>query len=526
MDGRRCSNDDSAMTLLQDYLIASAAQSPDKIALTCGGRAISYRELDRQSNAVAHALQSRGVARGDRVAIFSENTVEGAASFWGALKADAVAVMVNPLTRPDKLAWILQDCRASALVVEERFEPIYANAAARSPHLSSILTAHETVASQGCEAPPARRNLDVDLAALIYTSGSTGFPKGVMMTHRNMLAASESIGRYLALVADDVLVNVLPLAFDYSLYQLILAAAVGARLVLERSFTFPAAFLDQIARERVTVFPGVPTMFAILASLHDVTGWDLSSVRMVTSTAAALLPAHIEAVERLFPRSRLFAMYGLTECKRCTYLPPEDLKRKPGSVGIAIPNTEIWVIDDHGNKLPAGEAGQLVVRGATVMKGYWEKAEETAERLKPGPLPDERVLWTGDLCRMDGDGYVWFVARMDDIIKSRGEKVAPAEVEAALTAIAGVKEAAAFGVPDEILGQAIKALVVLEAGVALDINEIRRRCHERLESFMVPKHIQIVAALPRTDNGKVRRADLHLVPSLEPGSSQGSPPTS
>ncbi|HEY6050316.1 MAG TPA: fatty acid--CoA ligase family protein, partial [Thermoanaerobaculia bacterium] len=210
----------------------------------------------------------------------------------------------------------------------------------------------------------------------------------------------------------------------------------------------------------------------------------------------------------IFPTARIYSMYGLTECKRCTYLPPEDLERKPESVGIAIPNTEIWIVDEQGARVGPNVVGQLVVRGATVMRGYWGKPEATARKLKPGPLPGEMVLHTGDYCRMDEDGYLYFVARMDDVIKSRGEKVAPKEIESALVSVAGVREAAAIGVPDEILGQAIKAFVVLEEGAQLGERELLRECQRRLESFKVPKAIAIVPELPRTATGKIAKTGL------------------
>ena len=312
------------------------------------------------------------------------------------------------------------------------------------------------MAEPGTGAPP-RRNIDVDLAAIIYTSGSTGEPKGVMLTHRNMLTAATSISTYLENVEDDVILCVLPLAFDYGLYQMIMSVRMGARLVLERSFAFIAAVLEKVVAEKVTGFPGVPTVFATLAGLKSLGSYDFSNIRYVTNTAAALPVKHITMLKELFPKAKIFSMYGLTECKRCTYLPPADLERKPTSVGIAIPNTELWLVDENDQKVGPGVVGQLVIRGATVMKGYWEKPESTAKRLRPGPLPGEQVLYTGDFCMLDEEGYLTFIGRMDDIIKSRGEKVAPKEVESALVSIEGVKEAAVIGVPDELWGHAVKA---------------------------------------------------------------------
>ena len=499
-----------AVPLLHDYLSHSARRLPDKIALVCAGRRVSYRELDAGSSALARTLAASGVARGDRVVIFAENTVETVISFWAVLKANAVACIVNPLTKSEKLDYLLHDCRPSALISEPSLARVFEGPAAACPHLKRVLVAgtpdwNEAIA-QG-EAP-ARRSIELDLAAIIYTSGSTGDPKGVMLTHRNMLSACTSIAGYLEVQEDEVILGVLPLAFDYGLYQMLMAFRTGARLVLERSFAFPAQVLKRMVEEGVTGFPGVPTMFSMLAELKSLAAYDLSRIRYVTNTAAALPVKHIRMLRELFPAARIYSMYGLTECKRCSYLPPKDLERKPESVGIPIPNTEMWIVDEHGGRVGPNVVGQLVIRGPTVMKGYWEKPEATAKKLKPGPLPGEQVLYTGDYCRMDEEGYLYFVGRMDDVIKSRGEKVPPKEVENALMNIPGVKEAAVIGVPDEVLGQAVKAYVVLENGFYLPEREIQKECQRRLEGFMVPKYVVTVPALPRTDTGKIRKIGL------------------
>mgnify|MGYP005812778369 CR=1 FL=1 len=510
-----------AVPLLHDYLHRTAARLPHKVAVTCRDRSVTYGELEGSANALAHALRRRGVERGDRVVLFADNTVPVAIAFFGALAADAVVSVVNPLTKPDKLAYLINDCRATALVTDAHLAGVVRPAAARCPSLKAVIATgamdgagmpgfsgwDDALGPEPRDAPPRRRNIDVDLAALVYTSGSTGDPKGVMLTHRNMLTAATSISTYLGLREDDVIVDVLPLAFDYGLYQLVMSVRQGARLVLERSFAFPAQVLDAIVAEGVTFLPGVPTLFAALAEM-DLSRWDLGRVRAVTNTAAALHPKHVAALRRIFPAARIFSMYGLTECKRVSYVPPEQLDRKIESVGIPIPNTEVWIVDDDGRRLPPGQVGQLVVRGATVMRGYWEKPEETARKLRPGPVRGEEVLWTGDLCRMDEEGYLYFVGRMDDIIKTRGEKVAPKEVEAALLAVAGVREAAVVGVADELLGQAVKAFVVLAPGTSLTPKDLQRHCQARLENFMVPKHVEIVDALPRTDTGKIKKTGL------------------
>ena len=514
-----------AVPQLHDYLIHSARRLGNKVALVCGGERLTYRDLDLRSNALANALVRRDIRRGDRVLIYSDNTVESVVAFWSVLKANAVASVISPLTRPGKLAHLLNDCQAAGLITDVRHTAAFAEAAARAPHLRTVVVSgsvdrelvrglpgfvgwNEAVAGEPTDGGPARLNLDIDLAAIIYTSGSTGDPKGIMLTHRNMLTAAASITAYLENVEDDVILGVLPLSFDYGLYQMIMAFRVGARLVLERSFVYPAQVLHTMVAERVTGFPGVPTVFATLAEMKTLAGYDLSSVRYVTNTAAALAPKHIAFLRTAFPSARIYAMYGLTECKRCTYLPPEDIERKPGSVGIAIPNTEIWIVDEDGRRLEANRVGQLVVRGATVMRGYWGKPEATARRLRPGLLPGETVLYTGDSCRLDDDGYLYFAGRMDDVIKSRGEKVAPREVEDALLAVPGVKEAAVIGVPDEILGETVKAYIVCEAGSTLTEKRIQLECQRQLESFMVPKYVVFVAELPRTSSGKVAKKEL------------------
>jgi amino acid adenylation domain-containing protein len=511
--------------LLHDYLHQAARELTDKIALVCMKQRISYGELDARSNALANTLVAAGVARGDRVVVFADNTVETVVSFWAVLKANAVVSIVNPLTKSDKLSYLLQDCRPSALITDAHVHSVFAEPACECSHLRSVIVSgnmddaklaalpharrwDDALAAGDHSAPPARQCIDIDLAAIIYTSGSTGDPKGVMLTHRNMLTACTSIASYLELLEDEVILGVLPLAFDYGLYQMLMAFRTGARLVLERSFTFPAQILNLMVDEGVTGFPGVPTIFSILAELKSLKDYDLSKIRYVTNTAAALPAKHILMLRDIFPTARIYSMYGLTECKRCTYLPPKDIDRKPSSVGIAIPNTEMWIVDEDGNKVGPDTVGQLVIRGATVMKGYWEKPESTAKKLKPGPIPGEQVLYTGDYCKIDEEGYLYFVGRMDDIIKSRGEKVAPKEVENMLMNIPGVKEAAVIGVPDDILGQAVKAFVVFEQGVTMNEKQLQKECQCRLENFMVPKYIVEVPSLPKTDTGKIKKTGL------------------
>jgi len=509
--------------LLHQTFEDTARRLPAKTALVCRGERHSYADLLERVDALAALLRARGVRRGDRVALFLDNGVEMACGVYAAMRLGAVFMPVNPLTKRDKLAYLLADSRASALVTEASLAETWRGALAASPTVRTAIVATKAGAGpmgdDRCvpypEGPLAAGDpsaesatIDQDLASIIYTSGSTGDAKGVMLTHLNMISAARSVSSYLGLREDDVVFCALPLAFDYGLYQLLMSAMAGATLVLERSFAFPVKALEVMARERVTVFPGVPTMFSLLTALQEPARFDLPALRMITNTAAALSEDHIRRLRGLFPQATLFSMYGLTECKRVTYLPPGQLDIRPTSVGRGMPNEEVWLVDEEGRRLPHGSMGELVIRGSHVMRGYWEKPRETAERLRPGPIPGEMVLYSGDLFRTDDEGWLYFVARKDDIIKSRGEKVSPREVENAIYAMEGVLETAVIGVPDDVLGEAVKAFVVPRVGHALTERDVIRHCLGRLENFMAPKHVEIVAELPKTDTGKIRKKGL------------------
>jgi long-chain acyl-CoA synthetase len=509
--------------LVSDSLQDSAARFPNKVALICDGQRLTYAQVERQANQVAHGLLELGIQRGDRIAVWVHNSVEAVIAIFAILKASGTFTVVNPTTKPEKLAYVLNNCAASGLFAPGRQSDQVTDLFAS---VSSLRFA--VLCGKGAgEAPAARRDIvvfpqmletyptirppcpaiDVDLACLIYTSGSTGQPKGVMSTHANMVFAASSIIGYLENVPDDIVINVLPLSFDYGLYQLLMTFKFGGTLVLERSFAYPAAILKRIEEERVTGLPGVPTLFAMLLGM-DLSRFDLSSLRYLTNTAAALPVEHIQRLRDTFPWARLYSMYGLTECKRTLYLPPEELDRRPGSVGIPIPGTEAWIEDEEGNRLGPGEVGELVVRGSHVMQGYWNDPEETAKRYRPGRYPAERLLYTGDLFKTDEEGFLYFVARKDDIIKSRGEKVAPKEIEGILYRLPEVAEASVVGVPDPVLGQAIKAFIVCSDGHQLTERDVLRHCTQHLEDFMMPKHVEFRDSLPKTSSGKIDRLAL------------------
>ena len=501
---------------IENYLRAHAQKTGEKTALVTGQVRLTYAEFDAKTEALAQYLLAQNVQRGDRVVIFMDNCWQAAVSVFAILKAGAVFTLVNPSTKADKLGYILNDCTPSLLLTQAKLLPVIdeAEAFSKIPSVIAVqgpsrskracLSFEEAVTPQPDSTPLVNGGIDIDLAMLIYTSGSTGRPKGVMMTHRNIDAAATSLTGLLKNTADDIILSVLPLSFNYGLYQLLMAIKLGATLILEKSFAFPQAVFDLMRAERVTGFPIVPTMSAIMMQMKDLTAGFLPDLRFITNTAAQLPVPHIAFLQRVIPDAEIYSMYGLTECKRCTWLPPQMISQKPESVGVALPNSEVYLVDEQGQPVAIGEAGEMVVRGPNVMQGYWNNPEASAEVLRTGRNPWEKVLHTGDLLRMDADGYYYFVGRKDDIIKSRGEKVPPKEVETVLYSHPAIREAVVAGVPDVMLGQAITALVTTN-DTALNDKDIIRFCRQNLEDYMVPVFVLIADELPRTDTGKVSR---------------------
>ncbi len=507
--------------LLHDGLLSSAARLPTKHAVIVEGKPYTYGELLDKASRLAAALQRRGLERGDRVAIYMDNTWPCVISIYAVLLAGGVMLVVNPQTKSDKLEFILNDCDAKILLTDGHLANVFIPVLDHLKKLQSVVCSGKlpNPASVGIEAfddvvekstpltAPAP-SIALDLAALIYTSGSTGNPKGVMQTHQSMTFAAGSLIEYLRLSETDRILCVLPLAFDYGLYQLLMTVQLGATLVLERSFTYPAQVFERMQAQQVSAFPGVPTIFSMLLAAHARSPLSFPAITRVTNTAAALPDGYVAALRAIFPNALIYKMYGLTECKRVCYLEPELIDAKPGSVGKAIPGTEVFLRSVDGGPVAPGETGVLHVRGPHVMLGYWKRPDLSAQMLKEGNFPGERVLCTHDHFRMDDEGFLYFVGRSDDIIKTRGEKVSPVEVENVLFGIKGIREAAVIGVPDEVLGQAVCAYVVLETGAKLSEKEIRAACLTRLENFMVPKEIIIRSTLPKTTTGKISKKDL------------------
>lgn len=509
--------------LLHEGLLRSARRVPGKTCVVVDGASYTFAELENQSACLASALYAQGVKRGDRVAIFMDNTWCCVVSLFAVLRAGAAFMVVNAQTKADKLRYMLEDSGTRVLLTDIQLQAPLRELLADPPSpLRHLLVAGEGTLDLApangidCQAfgealasrpplPPRQDLIPNDLAALIYTSGSTGNPKGVMHTHQSLVFLITTVMDYLRLGEHDRILNVLPLAFGYGLHQAFIMAWLGATLVLERSFMYPQQVLNRIEEQQATVFPAVPTIYSMLIAAYQRKPFSLPSITRITNAAAALPGSMLPTLRQIFPNALIFKMYGQTECQRGSYLPPELIDSHGDSVGKAIPGTEVFLCSPDGERLPPGSEGILHIRGPHLMAGYWNRPEQTAHMLIPGELPGERILCTHDWFRMDEEGFLYFLGRDDDIIKSRGEKVSPYEVEKVLLALDGVDEAVVFGVPDEILGQAVKAVVTLRDASALNETLIRRHCAARLENFMVPKHVEIIAQMPKLPNGKVDR---------------------
>lgn len=511
--------------LVQHFLEKSAARLPEKTALISGNQRLTYQQINQQADQFARYLVDIGIMRQDRVIVFLDNSVEIIISLFGIVKAGAIFIVLNPTMKAKKLNYILNNSGARALITHTNKARVLKDALADAQELQHLVWCQGGLATkipqlnlqdslietsvtwnsvfERTSTASLPRIIDLDLATIIYTSGSTGEPKGVMSAHYNVVAAATSITQYLENVEDDIILDALPLSFDYGLYQILMAFLFGGTVVLEKSFAYPYKIIETIIREKVTGFPIVPTMVAILLQMDDLSKFDLSCLRYITNTAAALPVAYIRRLQALFPHVRIYSMYGLTECKRTLYLPPEELERRPDSVGIAMPNEEVFIVDEEGQEVKPGEIGELVVRGSNVMQGYWKAPEETARKYRPGRYRGESLLYTGDLFRQDEEGFLYFVARKDDMIKTKGERVSPKEIEEALCEMEDVIEAAVIGVPEEIFGQAIKAFVVTKEKWKVTEEMVMKYCAQHLEPFMVPKYVEFPDSLPKTPNGKI-----------------------
>ena len=523
-------------TLLPELIAVTAHRAPQAIALTNGVSNVNYGDLCAGVNQFASGLLGLGLKRGDRVAIYLEKRFETVIASFGAPTAGAVFVPINPLLKPEQVAFILRDCNVRLLVTSPERLALLKEALADCPDLQHValtgpvpglltgqgdvsLTLKANVVSWPdlLNSPlcAGHRVIDSDMAAILYTSGSTGKPKGVVLSHRNMVAGAKSVASYIENNAQDTLLAALPLSFDAGFSQLTTAFHTGARVVL-LNYLMPRDVLRAMEREKVTGLTAVPPLYIQLAQLE----WPAAindNLRYFANTGGRMPGETLSLLRKRVPNAKPFLMYGLTEAFRSTYLPPHEVDRRPDSIGKAIPNAEILVLREDGSPCAPDEPGELVHRGALVGMGYWNDAEKTAERYKllaadaPGrhaglQLP-EYAVFSGDTVRMDADGFLYFIGRRDEMMKTSGYRVSPTEVEEILYATQLVGECVAFGVDHPVLGHAIHIIATYAMPTeARGINDLLSECKARMPAYMVPAGIEMVEGpLPRNPNGKIDR---------------------
>ncbi len=526
-------NDD----LLHQLITESAANQPDSHALSVQGRASSYAQLATQIEVFAGGLCALGLKRSERVAVYLDKREEFVVSVFGAAAAGGVFVPVNPLLKNDQVAYILTDCNVRVLVTSrDRYAGLRAALAQCTDLFAIILIDDRGDESDDATTPPAfrvfgwadvlagqgkpHRVIDTDMTAILYTSGSTGKPKGVVLSHRNMVAGAKSVASYLGNRPGDRLLAVLPLSFDAGFSQLTTAFASGATTVL-MNYLLPRDVIHALDTERITGLTAVPPLWIQLAALQ----WPASittHLRYIANTGGHMPRTTLDVLRAHLPQTRAFLMYGLTEAFRSTFLPPEEIDRRPDSIGKAIPNAEILVLREDGTECATDEPGELVHRGALVGLGYWNDKAKTAERYKPLPhtagsatgglVIPEIAVFSGDFVRRDAEGYLYFIGRRDEMIKTSGYRVSPTEIEEALYATALLAEVAAFGVEHPALGAAIIVIATAKTDNPdgpIDVARVKRACQRALPAWMQPAVIELRdEALPRNPTGKIDRKKL------------------
>jgi acyl-CoA ligase (AMP-forming) (exosortase A-associated) len=509
--------------LIHHMLRTRASQLPGKEALVHGDQRLTFAQVEARVRALASSLRAAGIEAGQRIGIYLDASIAQVISIFGASQAGAVFVPINGVLFPEQVRHICRDCGITALITSgtkfELLSPLvheveslkFLVIVADGPKLESTLPVHDfdAMTEPSTAAPCEDRAISKDLAAILYTSGSTGKPKGVMLSHSNVTAGASIVSDYLGITSSDRILAVLPFSFDAGLNQLMTAFQQGATLVLI-NFVFAKQIVETLVKEQITGLAGVPTVWTLLAqsgsSLQKNT---LPALRYITNTGGAMPQTVLKTLRAALPETKIFLMYGLTEAFRSTYLPPEELDRRPTSMGKAIPDTEIFVLGENARKCRPGEIGELVHRGPTVSMGYWGNPEATNRVLKPNPLlpPEignaERVCYSGDLVKLDEDGFLYYVGRRDAMIKSAGFRISPTEVEEVVFQTGKIRHAAAIGVPDELVGQAVKVFVVPRDSEAVDTTLLSAFCEDRLPRYMVPRFFEVLEALPLTSSGKV-----------------------
>ncbi len=511
--------------MLHAYLSQRASQTPDTIFIIQGERRVTYGALEVQVSRFSSFLLCLGMEKGDRIGIISRNSPEYIAAYLGIQRAGCVAVDVNYQSSIHEIKTIVNHCGIKMVILENSFTGEFPEALGAMPSLRAVIGIerrargfqsvrrripphiHYAVlgdilcSEQAIKTPPAVTG--ENLAAIVYTSGTSGRPKGVMLSHENILANARSIIEYLRLSENDRTMVVLPFCYCYGKSLLTTHLMAGGSLVLENSFLYPQTVFKKMMEEQVTGFAGVPSTFAIMLERSNFHDFSFPALRYVTQAGGAMPPRHAQELAGLLPGAQIYIMYGQTEATaRLTYLDPDDLLERPGSIGKPVPGVEIMVVTEEGKAAAAGQEGEIIARGKNIMAGYWNDPEETKKVLKEG------WLHTGDIGTMDKDGYLTIAGRRSDMIKRGTHRISPKEIEEVIHEMDPVREASVMGTHDAILGEKIRAVVVLKRGCVMDAQAVQRHCQARLAPFKVPQEVLFVDALPRTASGKVLRSEL------------------
>ena len=504
------------ITLLHDIPLASARRTPDATALETRRGHWSYAELADHVLRAGRGLHQRGLAAGARVAVYLDKRPETVAALFAVTLAGGIAVPVNPALKPHQVMHVLRDCGARGLITTAQRRKLLQDNDAIPETVPDQLTIAVDEDAAGWKAltdtpptAPLPRLVETDPALILYTSGSTGPPKGVVLSHRNLVAGVESVVSYLANTEDDRILAALPLSFDYGLNQVTTALYAGGTALL-CDYLWPKELLRIMNEAHITGLAGVPPLWNQLVQNEWPEGI-ADHLRYITNSGGKLPRSTLDRLRTTLPDTRVFLMYGLTEAFRSTYLPPEELDRRPDAMGQPIPNARVQVVHPDGALCGPGETGELVHAGPLVALGYWNAPERTAQRFRPAPaqppeMPlNETAVWSGDLVQQDEDGFLYFMGRRDDMIKSSGYRISPTEVEEVLHGSGLVTEAAVVGVPHPILGEGILAIVT---GTS-DVGTLRAACQKALPAFMVPgDFVHLDTSLPRGANGKIDRTIL------------------
>jgi amino acid adenylation domain-containing protein len=480
-----------------------AAATADKVAIVDGRRRVTYAELQRLAESYGASLRDRGVRRGDRVVIFLPRSVEAVAALFGTWYAGGVAVIANERLRSQQVHHVVTHSAASCVVTGDH--------QLRSVPQLPCDQVMNVDREPSREPRPHEHLSGADLAMLVYTSGSTGLPKGIMFSHDNLLSGTRIVAGYLSLSERDVILSVLPFSFDYGLNQLLTSLLVGGTLVIQRSM-FPNDISQTLGREQITGLAGVPTLWAQLSGRHSpFLKTAYPHLRYITNSGGRVPENVVRSIRAAHPATQIFLMYGLTEAFRSTYLPPEQVDQRPASMGRAIPEVEILVINEQGTPCAPGEVGELVHCGANVSMGYWRDPDHTALRFRPHPLDrdsGERVVFSGDLVKTDAEGYLYYVGRKDKQIKSRGVRVSPEEIERYLHSSNVVSQVVSFAVPREDGDSDIVAALIPR-----DVSQFRQEvldefCRNEMPEYMQPRVFWTMTEFPQTSSGKPDRCEI------------------